>query len=682
MRISKIFAHFICLALFVFPGFLHAKEKPEIFVQTGNTSIVTSVAFGPDGRYALSGSADNTMKLWAVSSGREIRTFQGHTQPVTSVAFSPDGRYALSGSGDKTLKLWEVSSGREIRIFQGHTDVVYSVAFSPDGRYALSGSADNTMKLWEVSSGREIRIFQGHKTFVYSVAFSPDGRYALSGSPDNTMKLWEVSSGREIRTFHGHTDGVTSVAFNPDGRYALSENVSGAITIWDIASGNEIAQMVAFTNGEWVTITPEGYFNSSTNGVKYLNVRIGNSIYGVDQFYAKFYRPELVQLALAGKELPKGESLGDVLVKKNAPTVRIVSPQYGVTVDRDSVAVSLKIMDNGGGIGNVNIYLNGSQVTNDTRGVIVKGKESTTEKSLSFTISLLDGENEIKAVTMNLEGSMESNPAVITVISKAVLAKPNLYALVIGINEYKNKSISLSYAVPDALAFAETLRRAAETLFGKTDIKTLTTADQTTKDAINRAFADLRLKVKPNDLFVFYDASHGVEDVVDNEEQYFLLTSNVLLLSLRHIGTDAISQKDLGNLIGSIPAQKKLVILDTCYAGKGGKELQIALLQQTRGLTESTAVKLLQRYIGSAVFSASSDSQQALEGYKGHGLFTYVLLEGLQGKADIKKDGFITVLGLADYVEEQVIKLSEEIFKRQQTLTIQTGANFPIGKVN
>jgi len=165
-----------------------------------------------------------------------------------------------------------------------------------------------------------------------------------------------------------------------------------------------------------------------------------------------FYRPELVQLALAGKELPKGESLGDVLVKKNAPTVRIVSPQYGVTVDRDSVAVSLKIMDNGGGIGNVNIYLNGSQVTNDTRGVIVKGKESTTEKSLSFTISLLDGENEIKAVTMNLEGSMESNPAVITVISKAVLAKPNLYALVIGINEYKNKSISLSYAVPDALA--------------------------------------------------------------------------------------------------------------------------------------------------------------------------------------------------------------------------------------
>ncbi len=652
----------------------------EIRTFQGHTLGVDSVALSPDGRYALSVSMDKTMKLWEVSSGREIRTFQGHTLGVWSVAFSPDGRYALSGSF-ATLKLWEVSSGREIRTFQGHTGWVVSVAFSPDGRYALSGSYDGTMKLWEVSSGQEMRTFQGHKSGVYSIALSPDGRYALSGSSDKTMKLWEVSSGREIRTFQGHTGLVRSVAFNSDGRYALSGNETGVTAIWDIASGNEIVQMVGFTDGEWVVITPEGYFNSSPNGAKHLNVRIGNSVYGVDQFYAKFYRPELVQLALAGKELLKGESLGDVLAKKNAPTVRIVSPQSGVTVDKDSVTVSLKITDNGGGLGNVNIYLNGSQVANDTRGVIVKGKESTTEKSLSFTISLMDGENEIKAMAMNLEGSMESNPAVITVISKAVLAKPNLYTLVVGINEYKNKSISLSYAVPDAMALAETLRKTAGPLFGKTDIKTLTTPEATTKDAINRAFTDLRSKVKPNDLFVFYDASHGVVDVVDNEEQYFLLTSNVLLLSSRHIGTDAISQKELASLIGSIPAQKKLVILDTCNAGKGGKELQIALLQQTRGLTESTAVKLLQRSIGSAVFSASSDSQQALEGYKGHGLFTYVLLEGLQGKADIKKDGYITVLGLADYIEENVIKLSEEIFKRQQTPTIQTGANFPIGKV-
>lgn len=78
-----------------------------------------------------------------------------HAYKVTSVAFSPDGRYALSGGGNGTLKLWDVSTGKEIRTFIGHTDWVRSV-FSPDGRYALSGSLDKTLKLWEVLYTMEI----------------------------------------------------------------------------------------------------------------------------------------------------------------------------------------------------------------------------------------------------------------------------------------------------------------------------------------------------------------------------------------------------------------------------------------------------------------------------------------------------------------------------------------------
>jgi WD40 repeat protein len=110
-----------------------------------------------------------------------IRTFSGHTGEVWSVAFSPDGMYALSGSDDHTLKLWDVNSGTEIRSFSGHTGRVNSVAFSPDGRYALSGS--NDIKLWDVSSGAEIRSFSRQCFLCFkieSVAFSPDGLYALS----------------------------------------------------------------------------------------------------------------------------------------------------------------------------------------------------------------------------------------------------------------------------------------------------------------------------------------------------------------------------------------------------------------------------------------------------------------------------------------------------------------------
>jgi hypothetical protein len=90
------------------------------------------------------------MRVWEVSGGRCLRSFQGHTNWVTAVAFSPDGRLALSGSADQTMRLWEVSGGRCLRPFEGHTEAVAAVAFGPDGRLALSGSYDQTVRLWEL----------------------------------------------------------------------------------------------------------------------------------------------------------------------------------------------------------------------------------------------------------------------------------------------------------------------------------------------------------------------------------------------------------------------------------------------------------------------------------------------------------------------------------------------------
>jgi WD40 repeat protein len=90
------------------------------------------------------------VRLWEVATGRCLRTFEGLVGPVNSVAWSPDGRFALSGSGDMTVRLWEVVTGRCVRVLEGHTDWVSSVAWSPDGRYALSGSRDKTVRLWEL----------------------------------------------------------------------------------------------------------------------------------------------------------------------------------------------------------------------------------------------------------------------------------------------------------------------------------------------------------------------------------------------------------------------------------------------------------------------------------------------------------------------------------------------------
>ena len=228
--------------------------------QLGHSDSINSVAFSPNGRFALSGSGDGTVKLWEVRTGREIRTFIVHSTYVNAIAFAPDGNYALVGGSDN-LTLWEISTGHKIRSFESKFfKQTHSVAFSPDGRYALSGS-HGKIWLWEVNTGREIRTFAGHSSWVQAIAFSPDGRYAISGSVDKTVKLWEINTGRQIKAFTGHGSMVNAVAFSPDGRSILFSGTSNrTIILLDISTGREIRTFTASNSVNSVTFSPDGKY--------------------------------------------------------------------------------------------------------------------------------------------------------------------------------------------------------------------------------------------------------------------------------------------------------------------------------------------------------------------------------------------------------------------------------------
>jgi len=282
-------------------------KEYTIVPRAGHSSEIHSVAFSPDGRLALTGSEDNTAKMWDVATGRELRTLAGDTgtvtpfasSTVTSVAFSPDGRLALTGTRSRsefgspgTVKLWDVATGRELRTLEGHADGgVTSIAFSPDGRLALTGSEDNTATLWDVATGRGLRILAGHWEGVTSVAFSPDGRLALTGSSDNYARLWGVATGRELRTL-AHPEGVDAVAFSPDGRLALTLSGDGTVKLWEVATGRELRTLAGHSVTS-VAFSPNGRLalTGSRDGTATLwEVATGRELRTLAGIRAKFTR--------------------------------------------------------------------------------------------------------------------------------------------------------------------------------------------------------------------------------------------------------------------------------------------------------------------------------------------------------------------------------------------------------
>lgn len=155
---------------------------------------ITRMAVSRDFHWALTFNQWHYIAhLWDVASGTHKRTLAGHRDGIMVVAISPDGRRALTGSKDKTVRLWDLKSVEELQCFRGHTETVTSVVFSADGRRVLSGGADHTVRLWDADSGEQIRCFTGHTAKVTSVLFTPDGRHAVSASADKSVRLWRLS---------------------------------------------------------------------------------------------------------------------------------------------------------------------------------------------------------------------------------------------------------------------------------------------------------------------------------------------------------------------------------------------------------------------------------------------------------------------------------------------------------
>jgi WD40 repeat protein len=694
-----------------------------------------AVSFSPDGRFLISSHVllkNLATEVWDTAAGTLVRgnddaSLRDRGKPF----FSPDGRFraaaffpmkdfytnsagALNPFSDvykdvykQKIDLYDGTSDKRLRELDGGKapiiGIVPAAGFSFDGKLiAMTGfeKKERSVLVYETENGRKVNNFQinddEQSGAVTTLCLSADQRL-LAAVYANKIDIFEVASGKTLRTLP-HEGRIVSLSFSPDGRFLVALGSNNDKYIWDASSGEKLATLVnlggalSSRSSDWLVVTPDGLFDGSPAAWKQILWRFGGNTFDVmpaETFFNEFYYPGLLAEVMAGKKprAPKNISQLD----RRQPELKLMTQggPVGSTTERNltvKIEVTEKPADKdhaaGSGARDVRLFRNGSLVK-VWRGDVLKGQTVTT---LETNITIVAGENRLAAYAFNRD-NVKSKDASFSLTGADSLKRPGTaYILAIGVNAYSNTQYNLKYAVADATAFGEEVRRQQQQIANYEHVEVAPLLDdQATKVNILRALRRLagtegtaapdapatldKLKAtQPEDAVFIYFAGHGTAQ----GQRFYLLPHDLgyagertkldaagLQLILEH----GISDEELERAVEGIDADKFLMVIDACNSGQA-----LEAEEQRRGPMNSKGLAQLAYEKGMYILTAAQSYQAAQEASQlGHGLLTYALVEeGLkQAAADNDpKDGQVWVREWFDYASTRVPNMQLEKMKQ------------------
>ena len=518
------------------------------------------------------------------------------------------------------------------------------------------------------------------ESYVTSISFSNDNKSIFIGTLKNEIQIFSLITGELIKKLKGFDGAIKDLEVTIDDKYLLSISEDNSLRVWDIKSGNLKTTSYFDIEGGFLTFTPEGYFSKSERFLGKVSYLINNSNISFDQLYENYYRPDIIRAVFSNQDttIIKTSNINNGV--KLPPSLKInlsKSKNRGVVIEQVEnplVSINLIISDAGGGISGYKLFNNNKLI--EDKILIPSIIKDSIVTDISFEASA--GKNLIYAVAISSDG-IESKPVSVEYIyspnsKQNIPSKPNIYIISIGIKEYKNQKYNLNYCVNDMNSFTDTIKLISQKIFEKVWIRKISN-DQATKLNVINALEEVSKLAKPEDVFIFYYAGHGIALNNNITTTFFLVTQSVTQMTdLNNCINNGISDIEIKNLFKKIKANKQISFIDACNSGAMAEQFSI------RGAAEENAIAKLSRSTGSAIFASTTSDQYATEFTQiGHGVFTFVLLNALGGKASLDNCQ-ITAATLKGFIDEEVPILTHKYKGTSQyPTTFMFGQDFPIG---
>lgn len=460
--------------------------------------------------------------------------------------------------------------------------------------------------------------------------------------------------------------------FDGQGRYILGAGRQSGMMQVISTEDLSVAAEVFVDEEDWAVVARDGRVDGTPGAFRKLQwVRIDSrgQVIGktrLDSTIAAQMSPGLLYSIIQGSVREQSQIVEQL---KQAPQVEIIGPQEGFKTEEGFINLKLRVRANTDPIQEILVFVNDKRIANSIRGLSVKSRATHV-----INVPLIPGNNliSVRAVT---EKDYESESVSLAVHRESGIRKSSLFVLSIGLDQYKNQSYNLNYAVADANAFTNLVKGQTGGIY-ESVVEHRLLNDQATRQGILSVLEAIAAEADADDTFIFFYAGHGVLDE-ESTTEFFLALHGVTQLYGQSdlLRREAISAEELKHHTSQIAAQKQLIILDACQSG-GAVDSFIR-----RGAAEERAIIQLARSAGVTLMASTGSEQFATEFEDlGHGVFTYSILQGMSGQADGgSRDGKITIRELDAYLNDEVPRLTQK-YKgvTQYPRSWSQGMDFPL----